>query len=185
MMTPTRTRTPILAIAAIALGLAAVGGILLVGRVGTPEATPASLSTASPSPTSARRTHSPPLRARSARSSLRLRTLDEPMTQPRPPLCHGRAVVGVPVGRRGSSTARRQPTKPPSLTVQQLDNVRVEATGDTATVRLTYTEAGYDIGLDSGQPLESPGSLAPRDVTVELRQVDGHWLVDGYEAQVQ
>ena len=49
MMTPTRTRTPILAFAAIALGLAVVGGILLVGRLGVPEGTPAPTSSASPS----------------------------------------------------------------------------------------------------------------------------------------
>jgi hypothetical protein len=61
----------------------------------------------------------------------------------------------------------------------------VKATGDTATVQLTYTEGGYDISLDSGQPLESPGTLAPRDVTLELRQVDGRWLVVSYEAKLQ
>ena len=40
MTSPNRIRIPILAVAAIALGLAVVGGILLVGRVGVPDATP-------------------------------------------------------------------------------------------------------------------------------------------------
>ncbi|MEP6639720.1 MAG: hypothetical protein ABJC39_10265 [Chloroflexota bacterium] len=69
------------------------------------------------------------------------------------------------------------------LTVQQLENISVQTTGDSATVQLVYTEGGYDISLDSGEPLESPGVLAPRDVTMELRRVDGRWLVETYEAQ--
>jgi len=53
------------------------------------------------------------------------------------------------------------------------------------TVRLVYTEGGYDISLDSGTPLESPNALAPRNVTMELRNVDRRWLVDTYEARSQ
>ena len=45
------------------------------------------------------------------------------------------------------------------LTVQQLENISVQTTGDSATVQLVYTEGGYDISLDSGEPLESPGVL--------------------------
>ena len=71
------------------------------------------------------------------------------------------------------------------LTVQQVDNISVQTTGDSATVHLVYTEGGYDISLDTGEPLESPNVLAPRDVTMELRRVDGRWLVENYEAQAQ
>jgi len=71
------------------------------------------------------------------------------------------------------------------LTVQQLDNIVVETNGASATVRLVYTEGGYDISLDSGTPLESPNALAPRNVTMELRNVDRRWLVDTYEARSQ
>lgn len=71
------------------------------------------------------------------------------------------------------------------LTVQQVENIVVQTTGDTATVHLVYTEGGYDISLDTGEPLESPNVLAPRDVTMELRRVDGRWLVESYEAQAQ
>ena len=69
------------------------------------------------------------------------------------------------------------------LTVQQLENISVQTTGDSATVQLVYTEGGYDISLDSGEPLESPGVLAPRNVTIELRRVEGRWLVETYEAK--
>jgi hypothetical protein len=71
------------------------------------------------------------------------------------------------------------------LTVQRLENIVVETTGASATVRLVYTEGGYDISLVSGEPLESPNVLAPRNVTMELRKVDGRWLIDTYEALAQ
>ena len=86
---------------------------------------------------------------------------------------------------QGFVTSQKAANKASVLTIQQLDNIRVEATGDTATVQLTYTEGGYDISLDSGQPLESPGTLAPRDATLELRLINGRWLVDSYEARPQ
>ena len=68
------------------------------------------------------------------------------------------------------------------LTVQRLDGIRVDSTESTAVVRLRYTEGGYDISLETGEPLESPAVLAPRAVTVELRLTDGRWLVDRYGA---
>ncbi len=71
------------------------------------------------------------------------------------------------------------------LTVRQLDNIVVEMSGASATVRLVYTEGGYNISLDGGKPLESPNVLAPRNVTMVLRNVDGRWLVDTYEARAQ
>jgi hypothetical protein len=46
MLQPTRPRTPILALTAIAVGLLVVGGILLVGRFGVPDASPGPVSSA-------------------------------------------------------------------------------------------------------------------------------------------
>ncbi len=40
MNLPTRNRTPIVALIAVVLGLLVVGGILLVGRIGVPDASP-------------------------------------------------------------------------------------------------------------------------------------------------
>ena len=185
MMTPTRTRTPILAFAAIALGLLVVGGILLVGRLGVPEGTPAPTSLASPSlsasATDPLSTPEGAVRAFFAALADARRTDDRRRC---PPLVTGRdssaylSAAGVLAGQKAANKAS-------VLTIQQLDTSgsRRPATRQRSGSR--YTEGGYDISLDSGQPLESPGTLAPRDVTVELRQVDGHWLVDSYEAQVQ
>jgi len=87
-------------------------------------------------------------------------------------------VQGFLLGQKGVNKAS-------VLTVQRVENIRVETTGDSATVHLVYTEGGYDISLDTGEPLESPNVLAPRDVTMELRRVGGRWLVESYEAQAQ
>jgi hypothetical protein len=88
------------------------------------------------------------------------------------------SVQGFLLGQKGVNKAS-------VLTVQQVENVRVDTSGDSATVHLVYTEGGYDISLDTGQPLESPNVLAPRDVTMALRRVDGRWLVESYEVQAQ
>ncbi len=66
-----------------------------------------------------------------------------------------------------------------------MENISVQESGDSATVHLVYTEGGYDISLDTGEPLESPNVLAPRDVTMELRRVDGRWLVESYGVKAQ
>jgi hypothetical protein len=71
------------------------------------------------------------------------------------------------------------------LTVQQLENLVVDSAGSTATVRFRYTEGGYDISLSDGHALESPTVLPPRDVTIDVREVDGRWLVDTYQARAQ
>ena len=185
MMTPTRTRTPLLAFAAIALGLLVVGGILLVGQIGVPEGTPAptvsassSLSASATDPLS-----SPEGAVRAFVAALADARRTDDVAAVRPYVTDEQSSAYLSV--QGFAASQKAANKASILTIQKLDNIGVEVTGDTATVRFTYTEGGYDISLDSGQPLESPGTLAPRDVTVELRQVDGHWLVDSYEAQVQ
>ena len=65
-------------------------------------------------------------------------------------------------------------------TVEKLDNMTSSVSGDTATVDFDFTEGGYDINPTTGVALESPTVLAPIHVTVNLKLVDGHWLVDSY-----
>lgn len=66
-------------------------------------------------------------------------------------------------------------------TVLLMENIRPTVSGDAATVVMDFTEGGYDTDLDSGDPLESPAVLPTREVTVELRRVDGAWLVERFE----
>ena len=186
MPTPTRLPTPVMVIASLVLGLLVVGGILLVGSLGVPEATPMPSSTATlvaptPSPTDPRATPEGAVRAFFAALKEARRTDDAAAVRPYVTDEQSSAYLSV----QGFVTSQKAANKASVLTIQQLDNIRVEATGDTATVQLTYTEGGYDISLDSGQPLESPGTLAPRDATLELRLINGRWLVDSYEARPQ
>jgi hypothetical protein len=179
-------RTPVLALAAVALGLLVVGGILLAGRIGIPDATPTPAVTPSPpasalASTDPRSTPEGAVRAFFAALKEARRTDDAAAVRPYVTGEQSSAYLSV----QGFVGGQKAANKASVLTIQQLDNIRVQTTGDTATVQLVYTEGGYDIRLDSGAPMESPGTLAPRNVTMVLRQVDGRWLVDSYEAQAQ
>ncbi len=69
------------------------------------------------------------------------------------------------------------------LTVQRLDNMTSQVSGDTATVVFDYTEGGYNINSDTGKPTETPNVLPPYHVTATLKKVDGRWLMDSYESR--
>lgn len=69
------------------------------------------------------------------------------------------------------------------LTVQRLDNMSSQVSGDTATVVFDYTEGGYNIDPDTGKPTETPNVLPPYNVTATLKRVDGRWLMDSYESR--
>ena len=66
------------------------------------------------------------------------------------------------------------------VTVERLDNVTSSVVGDAATVGFDYTEGGYDINPSTGTAQDTPTVLAPYHVTVTLKLIDGHWLVDSY-----
>ena len=67
------------------------------------------------------------------------------------------------------------------ITTNDLSGFGVEVEGQTATVMVTQTLGGYDIDVDTGEPLESPTVLPPTTFRVVLLQVDGRWLVDEFE----
>jgi len=66
------------------------------------------------------------------------------------------------------------------VTVDRLDNMTSQVTGDTATVDFDYTEGGYDINPSTGTALESPTVLPSIHVTATLKLVNGLWLMDSY-----
>ncbi len=69
-------------------------------------------------------------------------------------------------------------------TVLEFGNFSISTDGARSTVAFDFTEGGYDISLDTGQPLESPEVLPTTRVTVELVRSDGRWLVDSYESRL-
>jgi hypothetical protein len=172
-----------LAVAAISLVvlLVVAGAVLLVGRLAPPPeptaSPPASLATASADQSTpegavraflgaliaARRTDDP--------------SLIEPYVTSRESSAY-RTVAGFLEGQRESGKAS-------ITTVLDLEDVQVEESGDTARLTATLLETGYDIDLDTGEPLESPVTLDPRELTVELRRTDATWKVESFETLPQ
>ena len=182
MNLPTRNRTPIVALIAVVLGLLVVGGILLVGRIGVPDASPRpTASVPAPSATDPMATPEGAVRAFFDAYSAARRTDDPNLIRPYVTSEQSSAYLSV----QGFLLGQKAANKASVLTVQRMDDVTVQLSGSSATVRLAYTEGGYDIDLNNGAPLESPNVLAPRKLTVELRSVDGRWLVDSYETSPQ
>lgn len=66
-------------------------------------------------------------------------------------------------------------------TVQELSDFDVTQTNDSAVVEFQYVAGGYDIDLNTGEPLESPETLAPSRVRAEVVRVNEQWLLDSYE----
>src|SRR5439155_8167545 len=69
------------------------------------------------------------------------------------------------------------------ITSNVLSDVSVNVSGQSATVTCTQVLGGYNIDVKTGQPLESPTVLPATKFRVELKQVNGRWLVDAFEAQ--
>jgi hypothetical protein len=173
-----RNRPLIILATGVVVVLLVAGGVLLLGRLG-PTSTPSTSlppsATASPSAdtstpegatraffgavVAARRTDNP--------------ELIEPFATSRESSAY-RTVAGFLAGQKESGKAS-------VTTMLELEDVKVEESGDSARLTAMLLEAGYDIDLDTGEPLESPETLDPRNLTVELRRVDGTWKVDSFE----
>jgi hypothetical protein len=179
---PERRRPLFVVAASLAVLIVVAGGVLLVGRLTpTPTPTPTAVPTASSTATAAADPSTPEgaVRAFFAAYKEARRTDDPALIRAYVTGEQSSAYLSV----QGFLLGQKAAKKASVLTVQQLESINVQSAGDSATVQLVYTEGGYDISLDSGEPLESPGILAPRDVTMELRRIDGRWLVETYEAK--
>lgn len=175
---PERNRPLVIVATGVVVFLLVAGGILLLGQLG-PTPTPST-----PLPPSATASQSPDpstpegaTRAFFGALVVARRTDDpaliEPYVTSRESSAY-RTVAGFLAGQKESGKAS-------ITTMLELEDVQVEESGETAQLTATLLEAGYDIDLDTGQPLESPVTLSPRNLTVELRRVDGIWKVDSFE----
>ncbi len=180
MHLPSQHRTPILALIALVLALLVVGGILLVGRIGVPDASPSpSASTPVGSETDPLRTPEGAVRAFFTAFAA-ARRADDPA-----------AVASFVTGTQspaylsiaGFLQGQKALNKASVVTTQRLDNLSATIDGVTATVTFDFTEGGYDIDLGSGSPLESPKILPAYQVTVTLRSNGSTWLVDSYTSR--
>lgn len=180
MTMPTRTRTPVLALATIALGLLVVGGILLAGRLGIPDTTAAPTVAASPSPSAADPRATPEGTVRAFFTAFATaRRSDEPS-----------AIVSFVTGTDSSAyrsvagflEAQKSLGKASILTEQRIEHLKAVTAGATTTITFDYTEVGYDISLAAASPLQTPQVLPAVHVTVHLALAGSAWLVDAYES---
>jgi hypothetical protein len=164
----------VVVVVAVIVGLGSLGS----GTVSTP--TPALSSTPTttpaPSPTDPRLTPEGATRAFFAAYAQARKTDDPSLVEPYVTSKDSGAYQSVSAFLGGELGVNRASV----TTVQHLDNMTSSVAGDTATVGFDYTEGGYDINPSSGVALETPTVLAPYHVTVTLKFVDGHWLVDSY-----
>lgn len=175
---PARYQLPLVAGVSVVVLLLVAGVVLLAGRLG-PSLSPTPSSSAFVSPSASPDSSTPEGATRlffDAVVAARRTddpTLIEPYVTSRESSAY-RTVAGFLAGQKESGKAS-------ITTLLQLESVTVEVAGRAAVLGATLLEAGYDIDLDSGQPLESPVTLDPRSLTVELRQADGAWKVDSFE----
>ena len=176
---PARYQLPLVAGVSLIVVLLIVGAVLVAGRIGpgpTPSAAP------SAPPPSATADPSTPEGATRAffDAVIAARRTDNP------------ELIELFVTSRESSAYRtvaaflagqKESGKASITTMLQLEAVSVEESGDSARFTATLLETGYDVDLDTGKPLESPVTLDPRSLTVELRKTNSVWKVDSFETR--
>jgi hypothetical protein len=180
MHLPTRYRIPVLALAAVVLGLLVVAAILLVGGIGVPESSQSSTSSApSASATDPMATPEGAVRAFFAAYTTARRTDDPTAVAPFVTGTDSSAYLSV----AGFLGGQRAVNKASVVTAQRLENLSSTISSGTATVTFDYTESGYDIDLQSGSPLESPKVLPAYKVIVALKASGPRWLIDSYTTE--
>jgi hypothetical protein len=177
-------RFPIVALVALTVVAVVVVAVIGLGSLGstatsaaptpspmlTPTATPA------PTPTDPRSTPEGATRAFFAAFSKARKTNDPSLVEPYVTSKDSGAYLTASGFLGGAQGVNRASI----VTVDRLDNMTSQVTGDTATVDFDYTEGGYDINPSTGAALESPTVLPPIHVTATLKRVNGLWLMDSY-----
>lgn len=177
---PERRRPLFVLAVSLAVLLVVAGGVLLVGRLTpTPTPTASPTSSATPSPSADPSTPEGAVRA-FFEAYAQARRTDDPSP-----------ILALTTGEASSAyrsveaflLGQKEVGKASITTVLRLENFSVTTEGDRSTVTFDLTEGGYDISLDTGEPLESPEILPTTHVTVELSQADRQWLVERYRSE--
>lgn len=182
---PARYQLPLIAGVSLLVVLLVVGAVLVAGRL-APSASPAITPPASATaPASASRSVDASTPEGAVRSFFeafaRARRTDDPSL-----------VLDLTTGEESSAyrsveaflLGQKEVGKASVTTVLELENFDVSTDGDRSTVTFDLTEGGYDVSLDTGEPLESSTVLPTTRVTVELGNVDGQWLVERYRSEL-
>jgi len=177
---PSRYQLPLVAVVAVVVLLVVAGGVLLAGRL-VPTPSPTSPASSSPSAPASVDPSTPEGAVRAFFDAYSdARRTDDPSL-----------VLPLTTGEESSAfrsaeaflLGQKEVGKASITTVLEIENVSTSIDGNQAIVTFDFTEGGYDINLDTGEPLESPRVLPTTRVTVELALAEGRWLVDRYESR--
>jgi len=172
-------RLPAIALASVAIALAVAGGVLLLGRAGPDDGnsspSPSRVATATPAAED-----SPEAAVRAFFEALAeaRETGDPDVIEPFVNGTDSSAYQTAAGFLRGQSEVG----KGSIVSVQELTDFDVDIDQERAVVQFNLVEGGYDIDLESGEPLESPVVLPSQRVRAELVRSDGRWLLDSYQA---
>lgn len=173
-----RWRLPVIVVAALALALAVVALILLPGRLGTPDISPTPATTAESSATlAAGDTPEAAVRGFFDAFAEARETSDPSVIEPFVNGTDSSAYLTASSFLQGQA----EQGKGSVTTLQELTDFDVTQNDDSAVVEFTYVAGGFDIDLETGEPLESPQILDPSRVRAELVRVDDRWLFESYE----
>lgn len=177
---PERNRPPVILATGVVVLLVVAGGVLLVGQLGpSPTPTPPASPTATASPSADPSTPEGAVRA-FFEAFAEARRTDDPATVL--PFTAGEssdAYRSAEAFLRG----QREVGKASVITRLEITNVAVDWQGDRATVEFDYVQVGYDIDLDTGEPLESPVALPLERVSALVVRGEEGWLVESYVSQ--
>jgi hypothetical protein len=179
-----RYRLPVVAAVALIAVVMVVVAVVGLGSMGssvhsaspTPTRAPSVTATPAPTPTDARSTPEGATRAYFDAFSKARKTNDPSLVEPYVTSKESSAYLTAAGFLGGAQGVNRASV----VTVDRLDNMTSQISGDTATVVFDYTEGGYDINPSTGAALETPTVLAPVHVTATLKRVNGLWLMDSY-----
>lgn len=177
---PERNRPLVIVAAGIVVVLLVVGGVLLVGQLGpTPTPTPSAPPSATPVPSADTSTPEGAVRAFFEAFARARRTDDPSIVLPFTTGEDSDAYRSAEAFLRG----QRESGKASIITQLEITNVAVDEQGDRATVGFDYVQGGYDIDLDTGEPLESPVILPLERVSAVVVRRGEQWLVESYVSQ--
>lgn len=178
-----RWRLPAVAALSLLIAVAVVVAILLLGRAPTviegspsPSASQTSDATASPDDT-------PEAAVRAFFEAFaEARETDDPALIE--PFVNGTDSSAYQTAA-GFLLGQQEVGKASVVTVQELSDFEVEISSDTANVSFSLIEGGYDVDLESGDPLESPVILPAERVRADLVRIEGQWLLNRYGTEGQ
>jgi hypothetical protein len=178
---PERNRPLVIAVVGVVVLLFVAGGILLLGQLGpTPSPSTSLPPSVTASPSADPSTPEGAVRAFFQAYANARRTDDPSLVLPLTTGDESSAFKSVEAFLLG----QKEVGKASINTVLEFENFSTSTDGARSTVAFDFTEGGYDISLDTGEPLESAEVLPTTRVTVELVLNDGRWLVDSYESRL-